>query len=85
MRVSVPSYGNVVICTRDQGGRGCAYVFNLFDGKVGVCRDPDGVGPYVDDDHDRFGDIPLEQVVYLLIRCPELGPRVIPSDHAFSG
>jgi len=70
----------------EAGGRsGRAYIFDLFDGVVGICGYPDGVGSYVDDHHNRLGNIPLEQVVDFLIRSSELGSRVVPSDHAFSG
>ena len=80
-----PVLGKCRHCHEAGGRSRRTYVLDLFDGIVSVCGDPDGVGSHVDDDHDRFSDIPLEQIVDFLIRSSELGSGVIPPDHAFSG
>lgn len=37
-------------------------VFDSLDGVVRVCGHADGVWLYVDDEHGRFGNIPLDQI-----------------------
>lgn len=61
------------------------YVFDFFDGKIGVCGDADCVWPDIDNDHDWTCDELLEEIVDLLVRGAQFWASMIPSDHAFFG
>lgn len=70
------------VCGKEYAGV-CTYVFDFFNGEVGICRDTDGVWSYIHDYHDGFGNETLEKVINLLVRCAQFRSGMIPPDHPF--
>ena len=62
-----------------------AYVFDLLDSKVGVCRDARLLGLYVDDDKERVRRVALEKIVYLEVRGAKLGTGMVPAYQLLAG
>jgi hypothetical protein len=81
-----------VVSQRDLGRRGKrreTHVLDLLHRKVRIRRDssssPLKIRPYVDNDHDRLGRIPLDHLVDFEVRSAKFGTGVVPTDELLAG